>query len=273
MRILISRSIILATLLIISVFCASCATVPLTGRRQISLIPSETMLSMSYARYREFIDENKLSDDAAQVKRVKSIGQRIQGAVEQYMADSGLGHRLENYRWEFNLIENEQANAWCMPGGKVVVYTGILPITQDDNGLAVVMAHEIAHVVAEHGNERMSQGLIASLGGLAISAALQSKPEQTKQLWMGVYGAGADYGILMPYSRIQENEADHLGLIFMAMAGHDPNAAVAFWKRISESKEAKRIPEYLSTHPSDKTRIENIERRIPEAMRYYRQGD
>jgi len=249
--------------------CSSCSTVPLTGRKQIDLIPVETMLSMSSQQYGDFLKSNKLSDNQEQTQTVKTVGQRIQKAVEKYMADNNLSSRLKNYKWEFNLVENKEVNAWCMPGGKVVVYTGILPVTQDETGLAVVMSHEIAHAIAKHGDERMSQQLIASLGGIAISTALDQKPEETKIIWMTAFGVGAQYGVLLPYSRLHESEADHLGLIFMAMAGYDPNAAVGFWERMAKAKKGQLNVEFLSTHPSDQTRIKNIKTKIPEAMEYY----
>ena len=185
------------------------------------------------------------------------------------MAENNLSDRLRNYKWEFNLVDSEEVNAWCMPGGKVVVYTGILPVAIDDKGLAVVMAHEIAHAIAQHGNERISQGLLSNVGELTLSAALQNKPEETKKLWMTAFNAGAQYGVLLPYSRLQETEADRLGLIFMAMAGYDPNTAVGFWERMAKLKEGKANFEFLSTHPSDQTRIKNIKANIPEAMKHY----
>ncbi|MDD5070563.1 MAG: M48 family metallopeptidase [Candidatus Omnitrophica bacterium] len=251
-------------------FSISCLTVPLTGRRQIAFIPEQTMLSMSYAEYGDFLKNNKLSTDQVQVQRVKSVGARIQKAVEKYMADSGLSDRLNNYRWEFNLVESDEVNAWCMSGGKVVVYTGLLPVAVDDNGLAVVMAHEIAHAIAKHGEERMSQGLISNLGEYALSSALKKEPEKTKQLWMTAFGLGAQYGVLLPYSRLHETEADHLGLIFMAMAGYDPKGAVSFWERMAKLKGNNNSLEFLSTHPSDQTRIENIKKQLPEAMTYFK---
>jgi predicted Zn-dependent protease len=249
-----------------------CAKVPVTGRSQLSLIPSAQIHSMSAQQYGEFMKQNPASSDAAGTARVRRVGQRIQAAVERYMAQNGLASRLEGYQWEFNLVQNDAVNAWCMPGGKVVVYTGILPVARDDQGLAVVMGHEIAHAIAEHGNERMSQQLIAQLGGVALSEALRSKPQQTQQLWMAAFGAGAQYGALLPFSRLQESEADRLGLIFMAMAGYDPKAAPAFWQRMAESKQGASPPEFLSTHPSDATRIRKLEELIPEATRYYQPG-
>jgi predicted Zn-dependent protease len=249
---------------------AACSTVPVTGRRQLNLIPDSQILSMSYSEYDQFLKESKLSDDAAATAMVKRIGARMKGAVEAYLAENGHKELLSGYAWEFNLVEDPQVNAWCMPGGKVVVYTGILPVTQTETGLAVVMGHEIAHAVAEHGNERMSQGLIAQFGGAALDVALKDKPEQTRQLWGSAYGMGAQVGVLLPFSRLQENEADELGLIFMAMAGYDPNEAVSFWERMAAAKGGSAPPEFLSTHPSDATRIARLKERLPNAMKYYK---
>jgi predicted Zn-dependent protease len=166
------------------------------------------------------------------------------------------------------LVDSKEVNAWCMPGGKVVVYSGILPVTKDDAGLAVVLGHEIAHAIAEHGAERMSHQMVAQMGGVALSEALKTKPAQTQQLWMTAFGAGAQYGALLPFSRLQESEADHLGLIFMAMAGYDPRTAPQFWERMSAGKEGA-PPEIMSTHPSDATRIQKLNDELPEALKYY----
>jgi predicted Zn-dependent protease len=247
----------------------ACSTVPITGRKQLSLIPASEMLSMSYTEYDSVLKTSKLSTNQQQTQLVKKVGGRIQKAVETYFAEKGLSDQLKDYKWEFNLIESDEINAWCMPGGKVVVYTGILPITQNEVGLAVVLGHEISHAVAQHGAERMSQGLLAQLGGAALSVALQNKPAQTRQLWMSVYGVGAQVGVLLPYSRTHESEADHLGLIFMAMAGYDPHEAVTFWERMAASG-GQKPPEFLSTHPADETRIADIKKELPEAMQYYR---
>jgi predicted Zn-dependent protease len=227
------------------------------------------MLSMSLQQYDQFLKENKISTNKEQTATVKRVGARIQGAVERYFATSGLQGELANYKWEFNLVEDKQINAWCMPGGKVVVYTGLLPVAKDEAGLAVVMGHEIAHAIAEHGNERMSQGLLAQMGGMALSTALSTKSAETQQLWMSVYGLGAQYGAILPYGRMQESEADHLGLVFMTMAGYDPNMALSFWERMSAQKGGQTPPELLSSHPSDATRIANIRRLIPEVVRNY----
>lgn len=252
------------------VFLQTCSTVPLTGRSQLNMIPSSEMLSMSYQQYDEFLKTNKLSNNTAEVNMVKRVGGNIKNAVEKYLSANNLTSRLDGYKWEFNLVEDDQINAWCMPGGKVVVYTGILPVTKDEAGLAVVMGHEIAHAIAEHGNERMSQQLLQQVGAVGLMVAMKDEPAQTQALWLSVYGVGTTVGVILPYSRTQESEADHLGLIFMAMAGYDPYQAPEFWKRMAASKQGGQPPEFLSTHPSDQTRIKDITSWIPEAMKYYK---
>ncbi len=267
-----SKFRLVAFFIIVLAACGACSTVPITGRTQFNVIPDQTMLSMSFQQYDQFLEKNKVSTDQEKTAMVKRVGNRIAKAVEQYFTQNGLASELGNYDWEFNLVEDDQINAWCMPGGKVVVYTGILPVARDDAGLAVVMGHEIAHAVAEHGNERMSHGLAVQMGGVALSTALSTQTAQTQQLWMSVFGVGSQYGFMLPYGRLQENEADELGLVFMAMAGYDPNAAVAFWQRMSEQKGGEAPPEFLSTHPSDETRIQRIKEQIPKVMPYYRQA-
>ncbi|MFN8256990.1 MAG: M48 family metallopeptidase [Bacteroidales bacterium] len=246
----------------------TCSTVPITERKQLKLIPNATMYETSFHQYKEFLDSNKVSKNAAQANLVKTVGTKMQKAVEKYFSDKGQAAKMSGYKWEFNLVESNQVNAWCMPGGKVVVYTGILPVTKDEAGLAVVMGHEIAHAIADHGNERMSEQLVIQMGGMALNEAVKSKPEKTKALWMASFGVGAQYGLILPYSRMHESEADHLGLIFMAMAGYNPEFAVDFWKRMA-SMGGQKPPEILSTHPSDETRIKKIQEYMPEALKYY----
>lgn len=224
------------TLITSSVIFISCSTVPLTGRSQLNMIPNNEMLSMSFQQYDQFMKENRLSTNEAEVNLVKNIGENIRHAVERYMKENNMSDRLDGYKWEFNLVENDLINAWCMPGGKVVVYTGILPVAKDAAGLAVVMGHEIAHAIAEHGNERMSQQLMQQAGAVGLMVAMKDEPAQTQTLWLAVYGLGTEVGIMLPYSRTQESEGDHLGLIFMAMAGYDPHEAPEFWKRMSSGK-------------------------------------
>ena len=247
----------------------SCSYVPLTGRRQLSLVSDAEMLSTSFVQYDQFLKENKLSTNTIETNMVHEVGMRIEEAVSTYFTRNNLSDELNGFEWEFNLIENEEANAWCMPGGKVVVYSGILPITQNESGLAVVMGHEIAHAVAKHSNERMSQALVAQLGGQTLAAALQQQPQQTQDIWLSLFGVGVQLGAVLPYNRLQESEADHLGLIFMAIAGYDPNVSIEFWQRMSQNGGGK-PPEFLSTHPSDENRIKKIKSEIPEALKYYK---
>ena len=250
---------------------ASCARVPITGRMQPNLIESAKMTEMSSTAYGDFLKANKLSADAAKTALVKKVGLNIQKAAEAYFASKDQADYLAGYDWQFNLVESEEINAWCMPGGRVVVYTGILQIAKTEAGLAVVMGHEVAHAIARHGNERMSHGLIVQMGGEAIETALAEQPAATKDLFISAFGAGAKLGFLLPYSRLHESEADRIGLIFMAMAGYDPREAASFWQRMAELKEGAGPPEFLSTHPSDETRTANLKRLAEEeAMQYYK---
>ncbi|OQX99414.1 MAG: peptidase M48 [Bacteroidetes bacterium 4572_117] len=248
---------------------SACSTVAVSNRKQIKLIPNTTMFATSFQQYGDFLKEQKLSKNQQQTQMVKKVGAKIQKAVEKYFADKGMSSTLKGYSWDFNLVEDPQINAWCMPGGKVVFYTGILPATKDETGLAVVMGHEIAHAIADHGNERMSQQLLLQGGGMALDQLTKTKPDKTKKMWGTVFGLGAQYGAVLPFSRLHESEADHLGLIFMAMAGYNPNEAVDFWTRMSKMG-GQKPPEFMSTHPSDETRIKQIKEHLPEAMKYYK---
>lgn len=251
------------------VFLAGCQTVPITGRSQFNYLPDSMINSMAMQEYQGFLQdpENTLSTNAPETAMVQRVGVRIADAVERYMNQNGWGDRVAGYQWEFNLVDNDQKNAWCMPGGKVVVYSGILEMTEDEAGLAVVMGHEIAHAIAKHGSERMSQALAIGVGEVALNEAL--KENENRQAFMTAFGVGATYGLMLPYSRTHENEADRLGLIFMAMAGYDPEAAVSFWQRMAASKDGAQMPEFLSTHPASETRINNIQDYMNEAKKYY----
>ncbi|HYQ48145.1 MAG TPA: M48 family metallopeptidase [Thermodesulfovibrionales bacterium] len=251
-------------------FVLSCQTVPITGRQQLNIVPSGTLMSMSFNEYSDFLKKHEVITGTPDAQMVARAGGRIQHAVERYFSEQNLSDQLAGYKWEFNLVKDDAINAWCMPGGKVVVYTGILPIAAGEDGLAVVMGHEISHAIAKHGNERMSQGLVAQMGGMALSVALAEKTKETQDLFMTAFGVGSQVGILLPYSRIQESEADRLGLVFMAMAGYDPREAVAFWKRMAAGKKGTAPPAFLSTHPADSKRIADIEKLVPEAMGYYK---
>ncbi|MBX7204962.1 MAG: M48 family metallopeptidase [Bacteroidia bacterium] len=262
--------LILLTLLTLSGFSA-CHKVPITGRRQLSLVSEKEMQAMSFKEYSSFLSQSRIVRYTPDAEMVKRVGQKISAAVTEYLHSKGQEKLLDGYAWEFNLVDDRQVNAWCMPGGKVVVYTGIMPIVKDENGLAVVMGHEIAHAIARHGNERMSQGLVQQLGGIALAVAVSDKPSETQQIFMGAYGIGTTVGLMLPFSRTHESEADILGIDFMAMAGYDPNHAVTFWQRMADASKGQAKPdEFLSTHPSDATRIANIKKHLPDALRYYK---
>ena len=247
----------------------ACEKVPITGRKQLSLISESEMISMSLTSYTDFLSKNPaVPPTDANERLVKKVGGSIQKAVETFMKDKGLSSRLDGYKWEFNLVKSDEVNAWCMPGGKVVVYSGLLPVTQTESALACVLGHEIAHAVARHGNERMSQGLVVQAGGTALSAALSQKPQLTQDIFMQSYGITSQLGMLK-YSRTHESEADKMGLVFMALAGYNPNDAVAFWERMAKASGGNKPPQILSTHPSDDTRIADIKAFLPEAMKYY----
>jgi predicted Zn-dependent protease len=225
---------------------------------------------MSAQQYQEVIKTGPLSTNQEQTALIKRVGVRIQKAVEQYMADKGASDQLQGFNWEFNLIQDDKTvNAWCMPGGKVAFYTAILPICKDESGVAVVMGHEVAHAIANHGRERMSQGLLAEFGMSTLGSAMGQNPSATQQIFMQAVGMGTNVGMLK-FSRAHESEADHMGLIFMAMAGYDPATAPKFWERMSSLSGGQQPPEFLSTHPSHETRIKDLEGWIPEAMTYYK---
>ena len=262
------KKIFLITILLSVLY--GCKTVPITGRRQVSFIPAATMNSLAATSYQETIAASKLSTNAEQTAMIKRTGERISKAVEQYMAEKNMSSALKGFKWEFVLIEDPAVNAWCMPGGKVAFYTGILPICQNEAGVAVVMGHEIAHAVANHGGERMSQGLLVQMGGLTLATALKDKPELTQQLALAAFGVGSAVFGTLPYSRLHEYEADRLGLIFMAMAGYDPNEAPKFWERMQALSGNKSASDFLSTHPSNEKRISELKEAIPEAMQYFR---
>jgi predicted Zn-dependent protease len=260
------------TIILMSFLLFACAQVPITHRQSLHLVPESELLTLSFQQYDEVLRKSKLSKEREKVQMVQRVGKRIANAAESFLAESGRRDTISGYKWDFNLIEDDKvANAWCMPGGKVAVYTGILPFTKDDTGLAVVMGHEVAHAIAGHGNERMSQALLAEMGGTALSVALSQKPQQTRELAMAAFGMGASIGFLLPYSRLHESEADRIGLILMARAGYDPREAIAFWGRMNQ-KAGPRPPEFLSTHPAPQSRIDNLNRYISEALPYYQRS-
>ena len=248
----------------------SCSQVPLTGRRQLSLVDDQALQQDAVGAYKQFLADPKTQviKNSADAQRVRNVGGKIANAINRYMQANGYGDKY-NYNYEFNLIESKDINAWCMPGGKVAVFTGLLPVTQTEAGLATVMGHEIAHAIAQHSAERYSQMTLAQAGGGVIGAAVGGRSQGTQQVVGQLYGLGGQLALLK-YSRNQESEADRLGLVFMAMAGYNPDNALSFWKRMASAKEAGGAPpEFLSTHPSDATRIAAIERLLPEARQYY----
>ncbi len=258
------NSVLIIVILLVS---TACTEVPLTGRKQLSLMPESEMILMANSSYEEFLKENKVIPTGKEADKIKEIGNKIKEAVEIYFKENNLEQQLEGFDWEFNLVENEAINAWCMPGGKVVFYTGILPICEDDDGIAVIMGHEIAHAVAKHSNERMSQALGIGAIGLIASVIVGTESPENLQVFNELFGLGANVGVLLPNSRKQESEADRLGLIFMSMAGYNPEKAIGFWQRMSAlNKETP--PELLSTHPNDQTRIEDIRKCLPEAKTF-----
>lgn len=258
------------TLLGLIVLLTNCKTVPVTGRKQLNLVPDFLIREMAFTQYDSVVKASPtLSRFDNKAQMVTRVGNKIQQAVEAYMLQNNLEKELKKFKWEFNTINENIINAWCMPGGKVVVYTGLLPITQNETGLAVVMGHEIAHAIARHGNERMSEALLIGLGGLALEEALKEKKESTQLIFLGLYIVGSKLALELPNSRMQENEADKLGLIFMSMAGYDPEEAIPFWQRMAANNKGGNLPEFLSTHPSDETRIKKLSSLIPEIKTKY----
>ncbi|MES2761050.1 MAG: M48 family metallopeptidase [Bacteroidota bacterium] len=262
------KKIVIITLLLGATLIA-CHKNAITGRSSLSLVSESEMIGMSLTEYDKFLKENKtLPASDARVTLVRNVGVKIQRAVEKYYADKGLSSQLDGFVWEFNVVDENTVNAWCMPGGKVVVYTGLLPVTVDEPSLAIVMGHEIAHAVAKHGSERMSQQMVVQLGGTVLSTALQTKPALTQALFQQAYGVTSQLGMLK-YSRTHETEADKMGLVFAAMGGYNPEVAVAFWERMAAASNGQKPMELLSTHPSDETRIANLKAFMPEAKKYY----
>lgn len=253
-------------------FVAACATVPITGRKQMNLLPESQMRSMAVTSYNQFLGQNPalpVTDQRAQ--QVKRVGEKVANAAKRYLQAKGATDRIAGFQWQFNVVNSNEVNAWCMPGGKVVFYTGILPICQDDDGIAVVMGHEVAHAIARHGNERVSQGLLVQGGGMALdlAAAMANQPEQTRTLFQQAYGLGTTVGAILPFSRLHESEADEMGLIFTAMAGYDAAKAVPFWKRMS-AHGGSRPPEFLSTHPDPDKRSAKLAEQVRVAQAYAR---
>jgi predicted Zn-dependent protease len=247
----------------------ACTKVAFTGRKQMKMLPESQLTALALTEYQQFLQQNPLSTNQHQTRMVQEVGVNLQRALEQYHRAIGRSKDLQGFNWEFNLVENPQVNAWCMPGGKVVIYTGIMPVTQNTDALAILMGHEMAHALAFHGNERMSQALTAQLGGIALDVATSNKPEETRNLFRLAYGIGAQVGALLPFSRKHETEADEIGLYIAAMAGYDISEAVPFWQRMNALGGGS-VPTFLSTHPNPGRRSENLQKLQPKALEYRR---
>lgn len=246
-----------------------CSTVPITGRKRVNLVPSEMMLGLGAQGYADFLSQNPpLPVSDSRTVLVRDVGVNISRAVEQFLYDNQMGDDVRKFSWEYNVVDDPTINAWCMPGGKIVFYTGILPIANGEEGIATIMGHEVAHAVAKHGDERMTQQLAIFFGAVGLDYALQNEPQTTRDIFLTAYGVGSQLGTLA-YSRTHEYEADKLGMVFMAMAGYDPTNAISFWQRMSQ-KGGQQPPEFLSTHPNDENRIKALQEFLPKAQEYYR---
>ncbi len=251
-------------LLVVTSFIVSCSTVPITGRKRLNLVSDAQVLPSSFAQYQGFLKENKISKNVAETNEIREVGKNISVAVDKFMRANGMAKEADSYKWEFNLIEDEKVNAWCMPGGKVVFYTGILPICKNKDGIAAVMGHEVAHAFAKHGQERMTSGMLQQAGGIAVALSTNNKNPKTRQIWNTAFGVGSTLGVLA-FSRTHETEADKLGVVFMIMAGYKPEESINLWVRMSQQSKGNKPPEFLSTHPSDQTRIKNLKAYLPTA--------
>ena len=264
------RVILVSMVATLMVSCGTTSTVPITGRQQTLMVSDGEVLSLASQQYKEFMQTAKLSTNSTNTAMVKRVGQKLASAVTNYLNNNGLSSEVGNFAWEFNLVQNNQVNAWCMPGGKIVVYEGLLPVTQDEASLAIVLGHEIAHAVAKHSAEQLSTQMRQQQSlqiGTAIAGAL-GMGQNTQSIVQTVAALNFNFGNLK-YSRNHESEADHMGLIFAAMAGYDPQVATTFWQRMAASS-TNQTAEFLSDHPSDATRIKQIQGWMPEALKYYK---
>ena len=246
---------------------SECSTVPITGRKRVNFVSDAQVLPASFAQYKGFLEENKLSTNRAMTNQVKNVGKNISAAVDRFMRANNMSAEADAYKWEFNLIEDKTVNAWCMPGSKVVFYTGIMPICANEDGVAAVMGHEVAHAFAKHGQERMSQGQLQQIGGLAVALGTSGESAESQQIWNTAFGVGSGLGMLK-FSRVHEQEADRLGLVFMIMAGYNGVEAAEVWVRMSQKSGGGSTPEILSTHPSNASRIQDLKNYLTTAKKY-----
>ena len=249
----------------IGILVLSCATNPFTGKKTMALVSDSEIFPSAFQQYSQFLSENKVLSGTKDAQRVENVGTKIKVAAERWLTANGQPTYLANYKWEYKLVESKEVNAWCMPGGKIVVYSGILPIMKDDAGMAAVMGHEVSHALANHGQQRMSAGMLQQLGGVAVGVAVGNKSPETQALIMQAYGVGSQVGVMLPFSRDHESEADMIGLTLMAIAGYNPENAVALWERMSAQAGGNAPPEIMSTHPSNATRIANLKALVPQA--------
>ncbi|MEZ4797306.1 MAG: M48 family metallopeptidase [Flavobacteriaceae bacterium] len=259
------KSTIIAGLALLLFF--SCAVNPFTGKKTMALIPNSQLLPMAFAQYDQFLTENKVVSNTQDAEMIKRVGQRIAVAAERWLNANGYQGYLKDYKWEYNLVDDKTVNAWCMPGGKIVFYTGILPIAANETGVAAIMGHEVAHALANHGQQRMSAGLIQQLGAVGVAVGTGNKDPQVQQQWMQAYGAATTIGGMLPFSRNHESQSDEIGLRLMAIAGYNPDEAAELWKRMQANSGGQAPPEFLSTHPSNETRIANLTKWAPEAKK------
>lgn len=253
------------TLAALALTLAACSTNPFTGKSNLSLVSNSQLFPTAFTQYDTFLKENKVITGTKEAALVTTVGQKIKAAAEKYLASIGQSTYLNGYEWEYHLVQSDEVNAWCMPGGKIVVYSGILPITKDEAGLATVLGHEVAHALLNHGAQRMSADMLEQLGAQGVAVATSGKTASTQQIFQQAYGLGTQYGAILPFGRSQESEADKVGLTLMAIAGYNPDNALTFWQRMSANAGGSATPEFLSTHPSDNTRIAAITKEIPDA--------
>ena len=244
--------------IIVCILCLSCATNPFTGKKTMAFMPNSQLLPMAFAEYDKFLSANKVIKGTSDAEMINRVGQRISVAAERWLDANNHQGYLKDYKWEYNLVDDKAVNAWCMPGGKIVFYTGILPIAKNEAGIAAIMGHEVAHALANHGQQRISAGMIQHGAGIGVAIATKDKSSSEQKIWMQAFAVGSSVGGMLPFSRAHETEADEIGLYLTAIAGYNPNEAALLWERMKANSDGKSPPEFLSTHPSNDSRISNL---------------